>query len=306
MYRLYIITILPWILLVVCHPLYADIRYLLIDEITIHGAYKTKHSVILNELDFKVYDTLNLDVLGRVFENNEKRLLSTGLFSKADLNIHRWDDTSGAGAIIITVSESWHFFIAPVIELADRNFNVWAKEFNYDLHRLNYGFTARHLSLSGRRDKLKGKFQTGYQNRGELWYDLPGLKNGWGLSFSFFYTANKEINGYLYQNKPVFFKLENEPVLLRQWKSFADIYWRKNPHETYRLRAEYVSAHIHNRVVEEINPDYFFTGETALNLLRFNFQYTLNKLIYPLYPENGYFTSLQVSGQQIPGKIRVL
>jgi hypothetical protein len=298
MYRLRQVFILISMLLIYFRPGYANTSYLVVEAINIQGAKKTKPSVILNELNFKLNDTLDLALVGPIFEDNEKRLLSTGLFSKVDLNIPRWDNLSGKSEITITVSESWHFFITPVLELADRNFNVWAKEFNYDIQRLNYGLTTRHLSLSGRRDKLKGKFQTGYQNKGEIWYDLPGFKNGWGLSFSFFYAENKEVNAYLYQNKPAFVRLKNEPVLLRQWKSFADIYWRKDPHETYKCRLEYINARANNWIVNEINPDYFFTGSNRLNLLRLQFQYSRNHLIYPFYPENGYYTNVLISGEQ--------
>ncbi len=302
MYRSHIALILFWILLVIGKPFYANVSFLLINEINIHGANKTKPAVILNELNFKLHDTLYLDDLGHIFEDNEKRLLSTGLFSKADLNIHRWNDASGEGEIIITVVESWHVFVSPVIELADRNFNVWAKEFNYNLQRLNYGLNARHLSLSGRRDKLKVKFQTGYQKKGEFWYDLPGIKNGLGLSFSFFYAENKEINAYLYQNRPVFYTLENESTLLRQWKSYVDLYWRKTPIENYKLRFEYIQAVANNWVIHDINPNYLFVGNPRLNLIRLQLQYTRNHLVYPLYPENGYYLNLQISGDKSIGK----
>src|SRR5690606_4078534 len=137
---------------------------------------------------------------------NERRLKSIGLFNDVNVNIKNWNMDYSHCDIEISVIENWFIYPYLIFELADRNFNVWRKEFNYSLRRVNYGIAGNHINLSGNKDKLKLKIQGGYIRKLEIFYEYPYLWKNWGLTGNVLYAENREIPYISKENKPVFFK----------------------------------------------------------------------------------------------------
>lgn len=261
-----------------------------IQSIVITGNTKTSPEVILRELDFSVSDSIFFSDLPEIISISEKRLLSTGLFTEADINISKWNMENTFVDITIVVKEGWYIYPYIIFELADRNFNVWAKEFDYAIERLNYGVALTHINFTGNKDKLKAKLQFGYTGKYELFYEFPYIKNGWGMTANLLHTYNKEINYITLQNKPLFFKAEDERNLLKQWRASVAATYRKDATTFHAAKLMYYLGEVDSYIVRELNPDYFLNGANLLRYLRLEYEFTLNKLHYPLYPLGGFYT----------------
>lgn len=260
----------------------------IIQKIHLIGNIKTNPEVLLRELDFAERDSLLLNKLAIIFDENEKRLLSTGLFTTVDINIRFYHDNTRDADVLISVKEGWYLYPYPIFELADRNFNVWAKDFNYSLQRLNYGVAMTHINVTGHKDILKIKAQFGFTGKYELFYDFPYLKNGWGASINLLYAYNKEISYKTLNNRPVFFKAPDERNLLNQTRIYMAVQNRKNAFTFHTFKIQYFQGNTDPFIPETLNKDYFLNGSTELTFFRFEYDFVVNRLLYPLYPESGY------------------
>ena len=151
------------------HPLtHATIRHIYLE-----GNRRTKADIILRELDFKENDTISLVTLVNRLKKNEFNILNTGLFTAAEITYKEWTGANNEVGLLITVKESWYIFPFPILEMADRNFNVWWDTYDHSLRRLNYGVRFYHTNLTGRKDLLKAVVQQGFTKKYELIYTLP-------------------------------------------------------------------------------------------------------------------------------------
>lgn len=260
----------------------------IIQKIHLIGNTKTNPEVILRELDFARGDSVLLSILAVTFDENEKRLLSTGLFTAVDINIRFFQDNTRDAEVLITVKEGWYLYPYPIFELADRNFNVWARDFNYSLQRLNYGVAMTHINFTGNKDVLKLKTQFGFTGKYELFYDFPYLKNGWGAAVNILHAYNKEISYKTSNNRPVFFKSPDDRNLLNQTRVSLAVMNRKNAFTFHSFRVQYFHGNTDSVISETLNRDYFLNGRDELSFFRFEYDFIINKLLYPLYPESGY------------------
>ena len=262
--------------------------YVHIDDIIIEGNNKTKNVVILKELTFKENQKIPVTSISELLTHNENRVLSTGLFNSVKLNIKNWDTEKKTGEIHISVSENWYIFPSWIFELADRNFNVWWKDQNRSLERVNYGLKLSHYNLTGYRDALKLKMQFGYTRKFEAVYSFPFITENFGAGFSVFYSDNKEIGYITIENKTLFQKAEDERLLLKRFRSGAQFFYRPSTHLFSGFRLELHRNAVNPFVIEELNPAYFLNGRTSIKFFFAEFDVQYDKRIYNLYPQGGY------------------
>ncbi|MBK8110475.1 MAG: hypothetical protein IPK46_09180 [Saprospiraceae bacterium] len=263
-------------------------------DVEVNGLKHTRFHVVMNELDFAIGDSLDLIGLAAVLERNEQRLLSTGLFNLADFNIKHWDADKGEIGLSLEVKEAWYIYPAPIFELADRSFNVWWKEMNCDLDRVNYGIRVDHLNLTGRKDKFKIKFQQGYTRKYELEYLFPYLKGTWGLGVVASFAENKELGYLTSDNKVLFKKRPDEATVLRRFRTGLTATKRNSAYAFHTLRAEYNYNTVNDIVVKEWNPNYFPEGKDYIQFLRLMYVFKYNRTLFPAYPEGGYAYAVEV------------
>jgi hypothetical protein len=84
--------------------------------------------------------------------------------------------------------------LLPILDLADRNFNVWWTTYNHSLDRVNLGARMEWLNFSGRNDKVKALLQFGYTPKQELEYRFPYLnkRQSFGITTSFLHSINTQ------------------------------------------------------------------------------------------------------------------
>lgn len=274
--------------------IYGQSDYVIVDSIHIFGNKKTTRQVIMNEMDIHSGDTISLDQLAKRLSSNEKRLQSIGLFTNAKINLKNWNTDLSIANVEIVLQENWYIYPYIIFELADRNFNVWRKEQNYSLERVNYGLALTHINFTGNKDKLKLKFQRGFTRKYEVSYEYPYLKKGWGFSTNFNYTENREIAYRTEDNKLLFYKNPDERKIFNQYRASIGLVNRRNAFTFQNIRLEFISARVDSFIPQQLNRDYFLEGRTKMRYFYLDYVFKFDNTLYPLYPIGGYRFDLNV------------
>jgi len=266
-------------------------NYFVITEVSIEGNKKTKEEIVLRELDILPGDTIYTSELSQRITENEKRILNTGLFTSATINIKDWDETTKEARAEIKLVENWYIYPAPIFELADRNFNVWWNEQNRSLDRINYGARVTHINLTGHRDKFKMTLQRGYTKKYELDYNYPYLDKAqtMGIRFNIFYSENTEIGYETIANKTIFYTdEENDRILLSRLRLNVRFQYRPSLYQHHNFNVEFHRNGIDDFIASDLNQDYFLNGLNRIRFFRLNYEFRFDKRIFFLYPEGGY------------------
>jgi outer membrane protein assembly factor BamA len=253
-------------------PARAQSNYLYIDSISVYGNKTTKSSTIFREMHLQVGDSILQTDLMAQLKKNEAHLLNTSLFATAQIKVKDWQ--ANHVHLEVAVKEKWYIYPIPIIEISDRNFNVWWVEHQHTLQRLNLGMDVYHNNLTGRRDRLKLLAQFGYVPKYDFNYSLPYLnkEKTIGMSAGFYYAKNKEINFATSENKLQFITDEKK-YALRRFRAAIGLSYRKKIYTTQTLLSEYndISA---ADTVGKLNPDYFLEGKTRQRFFRFVYNFT--------------------------------
>lgn len=261
-----------------------------IAAIEIEGNKKTKLSIILRELDIAIGDSLLILDLKPILERNQRNVQNTGLFVKSEIEIKDWDTNESQVTLLIKVHEAWYLYPYIIFELADRNFNVWWIEQQRSLKRVNYGVSIVHKNLTGQRDHIKLTLQSGYTQKYELAYNLPGVNadKTLGVFGNLFYSRRKEIAYITENNKLLFESLENDAFLLTRFRVFGGLSYRPNIYDYHTFKLQYSNNSIGNTIGDSLNPDYFLDHKKRQKHFTFYYEYTLDKRDIKPYPLNGY------------------
>lgn len=269
-------------------------EYVEIRNIHFSGNKKTKEHVIRNEINFSEGDTIILSNLYEFIDRNEKILESVGLFNEVKINLRGIENSQAD--LDITVSENWYLYPAPILEFADRNFNVWWQEQGRSIDRLNYGARLRHYNLTGNKDPALLVFQFGYTRKFEFEYGVPYLNKEKNLGFytSIFYSDNREIPYKTEGNKSLFYKHDDERIMLKRYRASVRLSYRPEPQKHHSLSLEFHRNSVDEFVIEELNSDYFLGGVNSLKFFMINYDVQYDQRISYLYPFQGHRLFLNV------------
>jgi len=260
-------------------------QHLQISNILVEGNKRTKDRIVKKELSFKEGDTIMIQDIPKFLEINESRLKSIGLFNTVKINLK--NTTTTETDILVEVNENWYLFPVPIFELADRNFNVWWQEQDRALNRINFGMRLRHYNFTGNKDPIKFVFQAGYTRKLESTYSFPYLfdKNNKGLAFSIFYADNKEIPYITQENKSIFYKDDDERIMLKRFRTSINFRLRPEVTKHHSISLEFHRNWVNEIVISpELNPAYFLDGKQSIKffLLSYDVQYdTRDNYLYP-------------------------
>lgn len=258
-----------------------------VKAIDIYGLKRTKEVVVFKELTFNVGDTLNQFELGDVIERNRNNLLNLGLFNEVELNISEWDTERKEIEIVIEFRESWYIYAVPILEIADRNFNVWWSTYNHSLDRLNLGAKLDFLNVTGHNDKLKAQWQIGYTPKQELEYRFPyfNKRRSLGLTTGILHSINKEINFESRNNAEQFIKLD-ERKLQDRWRAQVKLQFRSTIYLHQELAWTYERLKVDTGVINA-NPNFFRKGETEHSAITLKYSYEYDDRDLHIYPSKG-------------------
>jgi outer membrane protein assembly factor BamA len=267
----------------------ANDHKLIVGDINITGNKKTRHYIIERELPFKKGDTLSLQDLTQKFVTGRQQLINTQLFHEVAVYIKQF--RGYVTDIQIDVKERWYIIPLPYVKPVDRNFSAWADK-GYNLNRLNYGLKFYYDNFTGRNDKLKLMFITGYTHQYSISYDQPyadnSLKHGFGASAS--YSAVKELNVSTINNKQFFLNVDsvdNSNKYINQLFNFTlSYYYRPAIYTRHIFRLGYTVNKVDNSVLVD-NPKYFTNGSTSISYPEFSYTWRYQNIDYMPYPRIG-------------------
>ena len=264
-------------------------EYITVDGILIEGNKRTKTDIILRELDFTVGDTILLEKLPAVLQENEYNVMNTGLFTSTQISFKNWEGATNKVTFNIAVKEDWYIFPFPIVELADRNFNVWWRDYDHSFKRLNLGIRFYHTNVTGRRDLLKTVVQFGFTKKFELIYTLPAFNKAktWGANINGLFTREKEI-GYTTRDNELLFHRNDDEVLLQRLRIGGGLFYRKKLDVIHHLDLTFRRHRIHQSIFNELNPD-FFLNRPRQTYFSIKYQFSIDKRDIRPYPMNGYF-----------------
>jgi outer membrane protein assembly factor BamA len=252
---------------------FSQSNYVYIDSIAVKGNKVTQTSTVYREMHLQVGDSILQSELMAILKKNEVLLLNTALFNSIQIKVKDWQPNNHL-ILEVAAKEAWYIYPVPIIEISDRNFNVWWVEHNRTLRRLNYGLDTYHNNLTGRRDRLKFLFQFGYVPKYDFNYNLPYLNKAktLGMSAGFYYAKNKEINFATSENKLQFITDEKR-YALRRFRAGVGFTYRKKIYTSQSFVAEYHDISVTD-TIGKLNPDYFLEGKTRQRFFRFLYQFT--------------------------------
>ncbi|OAV44280.1 hypothetical protein A3850_007130 [Lewinella sp. 4G2] len=230
-------------------------------------------------------------------------LMNTGLFASVDIAI----DTLNADeiALELQIRETWYLYPVPVFSLADRNFNVWLNEMNASLDRVNIGAKLTYYNFTGRRDRLKIGYETGYRRLYELSYRHPYINQAGslGLEASYRYRQQREQNYLTVGNRQEFVRLEDR-FIYEQQSVDVKLTYRRRLYVSHSLTAGYQSSEIADTIATILNPEFFGGGRSSQEFASLRYSFTDDRRDVRNYPWRGYFlrATLDKDGLGITGE----
>lgn len=269
----------------------ASERTIIVHDILISGNKKTSSEIILREIVFKKGDTLSTDKLDELLRVSIENIVKTSLFHNTDIVFNQKDSVN---TFLVTVTERWYWWVWPLLENPDRNFNDWAQ--HKDITRLSAGLHFQHENMRGKMEKLNLRVLGGYRTYLAGNYEWPYINKRKTIGLGLFaaYFTKYEINYATVDNEQVFY--HGDQVMLRMY-NFA-IYSRYRPgnHITHIFALQHSQATI-NDSIRKLNPEFLFSAE----------KYKLINLIYSIkadyrdnrnYPLKGYYAEAEAGFMQ--------
>jgi len=283
--------------------------YAIISSIQVEGNKKTKQGVVLREMDLAIGDTLFIATMTEDIDRNRQYIFNTSLFEAVNINVKNWDTEAKTLNLLVEVVEDWYIYPIPIFALADRNFNVWLKEFNGSLNRVNYGLRFYHFNTTGNADILRFIAQFGYEKRFELRYNRPYINKaqtlGWSNSISL--RSRKEVF-YATENNKQSFLTNDDENQLESTRLRSILTYRPEINDYHALELEYIKNTVADTVAQFLNPDYFLNGQSTQQYFNLKYVYTRDWRNFRTYATKGSLlkVSLHKQGLGIFGDVNQL
>lgn len=285
------ILLLHGIALLTC----AQVSYFQLNSILLEGNQRTKPSIILRELDFSVGDTIWLGQVAERLERNRNQLLNTRLFSEVSLNVKNWESQVPKADIVITFKEFPPILPLVWADLADRDFNIWWKRFNFSPKRISPYIQLTHLNLTGRQDELKAKVQTGFTRKLEFRYNFPYLNTKQTLraNVGVLLSDDKEARWTTANDRDSFLRDENSR-LFRRFRVSTGLNYRPDLFDSHQLQARFFTQRIADTVAQ-LNPDFFLAQRQTQRYFAIDYNFIADHRDFRLFATKGYYLNLGVS-----------
>ena len=256
---------------------------LIIENIEVKGDKITHKPIIIRELEFTEGEIISESLLDEKIIKSQQNLLNRSLFNFVTIEK---TVNNGMVDILITVIERWYIWPIPIIEYADRNFNVWWE--TKDLSRLNYGLDLRIENFRGRMETLNIIVKGGYDQMIAAKWQLPYITKSqtFGLGFEGGYIRNHEIAYTSKDNRYENYKSDNSFV---QQQGFATINATIRPQFNFLHQFGIIYNHLEVQdTVLDLNPNYT-TGDTLYNYFSLGYTYKHDFRDFKQYPLKGYY-----------------
>jgi len=272
-------------------PLIIEDDKLIVNEVLIQGNRVTKEHIILRELVFVIGDTIKKMELLSAIQRSKENLLNLALF-----NFVQFDVSHSPGSLItihIEVTERWYIWPVPILEYADRNFNEFIK--NKDWDKINYGVWLKWNNFRGRNELLTAKIRLGYVKEYALTYTMPNLGKNQrhGVSTGFNMSQQDEVIIATVHNNPEEYKPQEAPAITK-YQAIVTYRFRRKLYGVHAARFGYFD-HLIADSVAIVNPNYLGGGDTRSNYFTLSYIFTYDIRDSKVYPLEGFKVDLEVT-----------
>ena len=261
-----------------------------IQRIDIIGNRITKYNIIERELTFKECELIDTVALSQELSQSRLNLMNTTLFNFVAIHyVLNRDEIF----VYVTVTERWYIWPAPILEIPDRNPNIWLQQ--RDLTRLNYGAYIMWNNFRGRKETLQFILRFGYSERYGLAYNKPNLgkRQRSGIGASYGYSRNHEIGYKSFNNELLFYKDEKEYTRQEQFARLRYTY-RKVIFNSHAVEFRFNQTSVSD-TIRKLAPTYTFNGKNNLAYFSLNYFFTADHRDYKPYPLKGWMFTLDAT-----------
>jgi hypothetical protein len=286
-----------------------SLTFITVRNLTVFGNKRTKLYIVQREIAVAQGGVYTKGNFKRALRQTREQLMNTALF--VDVIVTPLEVGNSEVDVTVEVKERWYIFPVPFFRVVDRNWNVWIKEHNASLDRVNIGIKVTHSNVSGINDKLNFWIIGGYTQQLAFNYFRPYFdkKLRFGYSVNISYARNREVNYATEYNKLI--TLDTSYFNRKYMHTDAGLSYRKGSKLRMQFKVGYTNEKF-DSVIAKLNPDFLGGGRTRasyVDLVYANQYYNVDYIPYPLrgwyydfnivdrMGTNGNLNMVQISGK---------
>ena len=267
-----------------------------ISKIIITGNKITKESIILRELSFKKGDLIDISKLEKIEDESKVSLTNLNLFNFITIS-----NTVKEKNIIISIEviERWYIWPYPILEISERNFNVWWDEFkssNYsDFSRFNYGLFLNIENFRGQNELLMLKFRKGFKEHYMIRYETPNInkQKTLGINTHLDFFRRKKTFYQTFNNQLMYFE-NNDSYTSKEMLLNVEFIYRKNLKTKHKINLDYHATKVDTGIIFR-NPNYLLNTKDQGSFGKISYQLIHENRNSNIYPTNGSYINIEIS-----------
>jgi len=266
----------------------ADTGFVYIRNITISGNKKTKPYIIERELTIKSGSRVSADSLMEVIERNRLYVFNLKIFNGVAFNIRNWENDSLD--LELKVFERWYIIPFPIFKLADRNFNVWWKDYNHSFSRVQFGGVLDWKNFRGRDENLRITNTFGFFQTLDINYHVPHLSR-YGKVGADFHTSYFQSRRYSFStinDKQEF--IYPDRYIIRNTDIGSKYSLTLSTHVQHYFETAYGYTWIDDSI-SNIHPDFLLDGGNTQHRVILEYEFVKDYRNYKAYPLSGWYFS---------------
>jgi outer membrane protein assembly factor BamA len=284
--------LLQHVLLIICSvPLFvcakqpADSTSVFIKQVHINEGLNTKYKVIRREISVAEQGLYNKEILIVECEESARRLRNLGQFGLVRYNIEFL--VKDTVIVHFEIKERGPFGGTLNAALADRNFNVWIRDYDAKLSRVNFSASGSHDNLFGLRKRLRVTTTIGFNTAASVDIFSPSVAKY--LNFGYHCNASwgmyKEYYTQIKNGRQVFTR-HNNAVVQQQLSGTVEVFVR--PQYSYFLIGglDYAAISVDDTLLE-INDGLLGNKRSRLSYIEPHLAYRYSKVDVEAYPQQG-------------------
>tara|TARA_B100000902_G_C27320019_1_gene923764 strand:- start:1090 stop:2475 length:1386 start_codon:yes stop_codon:yes gene_type:complete len=266
-----------------------------ISNINIAGNKVTEKEIILREVLLIAGESYEKSQIKELISKSKENLVNLKLFNFIEIKENL---TGNNMSITIKVIERWYFWVFPIFELSNRNFNSWWKELkesNYkDFSSVNYGLFLNWENFRGKNQLLQIKIRKGFKEHYKFFYSIPYLNKK--------KTIGIETSVELFRRKSSFYNTENNQLVYytgnnyttKDFELYTQVTYRKGINIKHDINIKYLVSNVDSNIAN-LNPNYLNNNLNTGSYIKTTYRFTNEHRDYVEYPLNGYYLMLELS-----------
>ncbi len=263
-----------------------------VDYISYQGNKITKQHIVEREMTIAKGDTMPISAFRTHLQKCHQNLMNTSLFNFVNIDTVLGARFNGLYYYMVNVrmQERWYIWPAPILELAERNFNTWWESKDFSL--LNYGLFLNWDNFRGRKEKISLLLQFGYDQKWGVYYHIPYLNKQQTLGVTMSYAHKKQhaISYITQNNKPIRAKLKHS-YIAKENTAEISLHYRPDIHIIQHFNMGYKEHYFHD-TLSQINP--YFSDDATVKYFYLSYIFKSDYRNYKTYPLQGYYYAINV------------